>query len=147
MKVSRKEYKKLPQRFCLYRNPEKNAYGIPLPEIFSKDEGRHTPKTRKIDSLENLSIILINIGFVLSLIPGILMPQILVVTVPMIGVGVICSLLLGHYIKLEYYRLYQLSLMEEQKRRKALFLSWVEDKKSKIKEIKSKPLSEITMED
>lgn len=147
MKLSKEEYNKLPDKFCFYRNPKKNAYGIPVPVIFSKDDGRYSPRTKKIDVLDNLSITFINLGIILSLIPGIVLPWILIGTIPMIIIGVICLMSLYHYMKLEYYRLYELSLTEEQKKRRELFFTWLNEKQTKIKEIKSKPLSEITMED
>ena len=65
----------------------------------------------------------------------------------MILIGIFCFLRLYHYAKLEYYRLYQLSLTEEQKKRRELFFTWLNENQAKIKEIKSKPLSEVTMED
>lgn len=146
MKLSKEEYNKLPNKFCLYCNPERNAFSIPVPEIFSKDDGRYSPHTRKIDALDNASIILVNLGVVLSLL-GVLIPWILIGTASMVLVGIFCVLRLYHYTKLEYYRLYQLSLTEEQKKRRELFFTWLNENQSKIKEIKRKPLSEITMED
>ncbi len=149
MKLSKEEYNKLPDKICFYKDPEKNAFGIPMPEIFSKDDWKYlpySPYTRKIDALDSASIILVNLGVVLSLL-GVLIPWILVGTASMILIGIFCFLRLYHYTKLEYYRLYQLSLTEEQKKRRELFFTWLNEKQTKIKEIKSKSLSEITMED
>lgn len=147
MKLSKEEYNKLPDKFCFYSNPKKNAYGIPVPVIFSKDDDRYSPRTKKIDVLDNLSITFINLGIILSLIPGIVLPWILLGTIPMIIIGVICLMSLYHYTKLEYFRLYKLSLTEEQSRRRSLFFKWLNENQLKIKEIKSKPLSEVTMDD
>lgn len=149
MKLSKEKYNKLPDKFCFYHDPEKDAFGIPVPEIFSKDDWRYSsysPYTRKIDVLDSASITFVNLGFVFSLL-GVLVPWILVGTVSMILVGIFCFLRLYYYTKLEYYRLYELSLTEEQEKRRELFFTWLNENQLKIKEIKSKPLSEVTMED
>lgn len=147
MRLLKEEYEKLPDKICLYRNPKKSTLGIPVPVIFSKEDGRYSPRTKKIDALDNLSLIFINLGIILSLIPGVVLPWILVGTIPMIIIGIICLIALYHCTKLEYCRLYQVSLTEKQKQRKSLFFKWLNENQSKIRDIKSKPLSEITMED
>ena len=50
-------------------------------------------------------------------------------------------------IKIEYCRLYEKSLTEIQKQRREVFLAWYYEQRKRIDEIKSKPLSEITLKD
>ena len=50
-------------------------------------------------------------------------------------------------IKVEYCRLYEKSLTEIQKQRREAFLAWYYEQRKRIDEIKSKPLSEVTLKD
>ena len=50
-------------------------------------------------------------------------------------------------IKIEYCRLYEKSLTDTQKQRREVFLTWYHEQRKRIDEIKSKPLSEVTLKD
>ena len=102
---------------------------------------------KQIDILDNISIVFINLGIILSLFIGILVPWILLGTIPMIVIGVLCVIALYHDIKVEYCRLYEKSLTETQKQRREAFFTWYNAQMKKIDEIKSKPLSEVTLKD
>lgn len=146
-KLNKEFYNSLPEKICLFGNPERSSLGIPVPQIYSKEDGRYSPRTKRIDILDNISLVFINLGIILSLFIGILVPWILLGTIPMTVIGVLCAIALYHDIKVEYCRLYEKSLTEIQKQRREAFFTWYNAQMKKIDEIKSKPLSEVTLKD
>lgn len=146
-KLNKEFYNSLPEKICLFGNPERSSLGIPMPQIYSKEDGRYSPRNKQIDILDNLSIAFVNLGIILSLFIGILVPWILLGTIPMTVIGVLCAIALYHDIKVEYCRLYEKSLTEIQKQRREVFFTWYNAQMKKIDEIKSKPLSEVTLKD
>ena len=146
-KLDKEFYNNLPDRICLFGNPEQNSLGIPMPYIYSKEDGRYSPRNKKINILDNMSLIFINLGVILSLFIGVLIPWTLFGTIPMIIIGAICLVALYHDIKMEYCKLYEKSLTDTQKQRREVFLAWYYEQRKRIDEIKSKPLSEVTLKD
>lgn len=86
-----------------------------MPQIYSKEDGRYSPRNKWIDILDNISIAFVNLGIMLSLFIGILVPWILLGTIPMTVIGALCVVALYHNIKVEYCRLYEKSLTDTQK--------------------------------
>lgn len=146
-KLNKEFYNSLPEKICLFGSPERSSLGIPVPQIYSKEDGRYSPRTKRIDILDNISLVFINLGIILSLFIGILVPWLLLGTIPMIVIGVLCAITLYHDIKVEYCRLYEKSLTEIQKQRREAFLAWYYEQRKRIDEIKSKPLSDVTLKD
>lgn len=146
-KLDKGFYSSLPEKICLFGNPERSSLGIPMPYIYSKEDGKYSPRNKKINILDNISLIFINLGVILSLFIGVLIPWTLFGTIPMIIIGAICLVALYHDIKMEYCRLYEKSLTDTQKQRREVFLTWYHEQRKRIDEIKSKPLSEITLKD
>ena len=147
MKLAKEEYEKLPKEICLYEDPKKCWNGIPMPQIYSRVKESFMPRNSKTDILDNLSVLLTSLGFLLAIFFGFIIPWCLIITATMIAVGIACVKLFYKETALEYYRLYQESLTEEQQERRNIFIQWYTTQSQKVKEIKSKPLSEITMED
>ena len=146
-KLDKEFYNSLPEKICLFGNPERSSLGIPMPQIYSKEDGRYSPRNKRIDILDNMSIAFVNLGIMLSLFIGILVPWILLGTIPMTVIGVFCVVALYHNIKIEYCSLHEKSLTEIQKQRREVFLTWYHEQRKRIDEIKSKPLSEVTLKD
>lgn len=146
-KLNKEFYNSLPEKICLFGNPERSSLGIPVPQIYSKEDGKYSPRNKRIDILDNISIAFVNLGIILSLFIGILVPWILLCTIPMTVIGVLCAITLYHDIKVEYCRLYEKSLTEIQKQRREVFFTWYNAQMKKIDEIKSKPFSEVTLKD
>ena len=118
-----------------------------MPQIYSRVKESLMPINSKTNILDNLSVILTSLGFLLTVLFGFLVPWYLIITVAMIAAGIACVKLFYKEAALEYYRLYQESLTKEQQERRNTFIQWYTTQKQIVKEIKSKPLSEITMED
>ena len=118
-----------------------------MPQIYSRVKESLMPRNSKTNILDNLSVILTSLGFLLTVLFGFLVPWCLIITVAMIATGIACVKLFYKEAALEYYRLYQESLTKKQQERRNTFIQWYATQKQTIKEIKSKPLSEITMED
>lgn len=146
-KLDKEFYNSLPEKICLFGNPERSSLGIPMPQIYSKEDDRYSPRNKRIDILDNMSIAFVNLGIMLSLFIGILVPWILLGTIPMVVIGILCAIALYHNIKVEYCRLYEKSLTDTQKQRREVFLTWYHEQRKRIDEIKSKPLSEVTLKD
>ena len=147
MKLTKEEYEKLPKEICLYQDPKKCWNNVPMPQIYSRVKESLMPINSKTNILDNLSVILTSLGFLLTVLFGFLVPWCLIITVAMIAAGIACVKLFYKEAALEYYRLYQESLTKEQQERRNTFIQWYATQKQTVKEIKSKPLSEITMED
>ena len=118
-----------------------------MPQIYSRVKESLMPRNSKTNILDNLSVILTSLGFLLTVLFGFLVPWCLIITVAMIAAGIACVKLFYKEAALEYYRLYQESLTKEQQERRNTFIQWYATQRQIVKEIKSKPLSEITMED
>lgn len=149
MKLLKEEYEKLPKEICIYQDPKKFWNNIPMPEIYSRIRESLMPRNSKTDILDNLSVVLTSLGFLFTIFiaVGFLSPWFLIGSVLMIAAGIACVKLFYKETALEYYRLYQKSLTKEQQERRDIFIQWYDTQSQKIKEIKSKPLAEITLDD